>query len=211
MTARTLRLVSCLGFALLAGCAAKGEVITLNVQATAPNTGAAVKKSEMHVIVMPLEDFRGDQARLGTRSHFWGGKSYFDVPGGKPVDVAAEAITNYLKARGWHAELAKSQVRGTASAEKPEILLSGKVLALSVDAESKFLKTTITAKSKIAVQAQNTADGSVVRMTLNGAGSQSVFWFDPEDAQQLLNDVLTESLEKLVMDTKFENGLLRLK
>lgn len=210
MTARTLRLVSCLGLALLAGCAAKGEVVTLNIQTVPPNAGAAAKKGDVHVIVMPFEDLRGDQSRLGARSHFWGGKSYFDVPGGKPVEAAAEAVTNYLNAKGWHAELAKSQVRG-ASVEKSEILLSGKVLALSVDAESKFLKTTITAKSKIAVQGQNTADGSVVRMTLNGAGSQSVFWFEPEDAQQLLNDVLAESLEKLVTDTKFENGLLRLK
>ena len=80
-----------------------------------------------------------------------------------------------------------------------------------MDAQSKFMKTEMAAKTKIAVQAQNTADESNVRMTLNGAGSQNVFWFNPEDAEKLLNDVLAESMEKLTTDTKFENKMLRLK
>ena len=63
----------------------------------------------------------------------------------------------------------------------------------------------------MAIQAKNTADDSVVRMTLNGEGSQSVFWFEPEDAQSLLNVILTDSLEKLLTTTKVENNVLRLK
>jgi len=72
------------------------------------------------------------------------------------------------------------------------------------------MQTEISSKSKIVVQALNRADKSSVRMTLNGAGTESVFWFDPEDAQGLMNEVLTASLEKLVANTKFENSLLRL-
>ena len=48
-------------------------------------------------------------------------------------------------------------------------------------------------------------------MTLNGSGGDDVFWFDPEYAQALVNDVLTDSFGKLVQDTTFENKLLRLK
>jgi hypothetical protein len=36
-------------------------------------------------------------------------------------------------------------------------------------------------------------------------------WFDAEDAEKLLNDVLVESMEKLTTDTKFDNKMLRLK
>ena len=100
----------------------------------------------------------------------------------------------------------RNEAPGTA-----DVVLSGKVLGLAVDAESKFLRTSIAAKSKLAVQGQNTADESVVRMTLNGSGSDSVFWFNPKDAQRLLNEVLAESLEKLVIDTRFESQSLRLK
>jgi hypothetical protein len=30
-------------------------------------------------------------------------------------------------------------------------------------------------------------------MTLNGSGADDVFWFDPEGAQALVNDVMTDS------------------
>ena len=55
------------------------------------------------------------------------------------------------------------------------------------------------------------ADGSIVRMTLNGTGSQTVFWYEPEDAQRLISEVLSESIGKLVADTRVEGSLLRLK
>jgi len=82
---------------------------------------------------------------------------------------------------------------------------------MSVNAKSRVFSTKITATTKMAIQAKNTADDSVVRMTLNGEGSQSVFWFEPEDAQSLLNVILTDSLEKLLTTTKVENNVLRLK
>jgi hypothetical protein len=48
-------------------------------------------------------------------------------------------------------------------------------------------------------------------MTLSGAGSQTVVWFDPEDAAMLLSAALSESLEKFVAETKIEKKMLRLK
>jgi hypothetical protein len=66
-------------------------------------------------------------------------------------------------------------------------------------------------QSRNALQTQNVADGSTIRMTLNGSGEDDVFWFDPEDAQALVNDVLTDSFGKLVQDTTVENRQLRLK
>ena len=62
-----------------------------------------------------------------------------------------------------------------------------------------------------AEHAQNVADGSTIRMTLNGSGDSDIFWFDPEDAQALVNDVLADSFGKLVQDTTVENKQLRLK
>jgi uncharacterized lipoprotein YajG len=48
-------------------------------------------------------------------------------------------------------------------------------------------------------------------MTLRGSSSDRVFWFDPEDAQEVLNEVLTQGFARLVQDTTVENNLLRLK
>lgn len=206
---RTLLLVFSLGLIALSGCAGKGEVIPLHVQAS-DSAGPAMGKEGggLSVAVMTFEDSRPEKNRLGTRTHFWGGESYFNVPGGKPGEIVAQAVADYLKRKGWRAEVVKPGGSGAESGA--DVMLSGKLLDLSVDAKGKFGSTEITTKTKVVVEALNRADSSTVRMTLNGAGSQSVFWFEPEDAQGLMNEVLSASLEKLVVNTQVKDGLLRL-
>ncbi len=187
------------GLLALVGCATKGAV-NLDVQAVQPSSEAKGKKADgLTVTVASFEDSRPEKGRLGVRRHFWGGETTFNVPGGKPGDVVAKVMTDYLKRKGW-------RVNGS-----PDISFSGKLLNFSVNAESRFAQTEITVKAKMVVEGTNKADGSIVRMTLNGDGSQKVFWFDPEDAQELASEVLSDSLEKLLVNTKVENNLLRLK
>ncbi len=194
-----------IGFLLLLGCAGKGEIIPIQVQPTLPGTEKAVKSVDhLRVAVQSFEDARVTKGRLGVRTHLWGGESYFDVPGGKPGEAAAQALADYLGARGWH-------VLKQGATDGADVVLSGQVLELAVHAKSGVGFTKITTDTKLAFQAQNTADGSLVRLTLSGAGSDSVFWFDPEDAQALLNDVLADSFAKLVRDTKVEQNRLLLR
>ena len=198
------------GLIALAGCAGKGEVVTLDIRTTPPATEAMAKTSDgVRAAVAAFDDARPETKRLGTRTHLWGGETYFDLTGGKPADVVPLVIAEYLKQKGWRAEVAKAG--GASGAGSPDVLLTGKLLDMSVNAKSRVFSTKITATTKMAIQAKNTADDSVVRMTLNGEGSQSVFWFEPEDAQSLLNVILTDSLEKLLTTTKVENNVLRLK
>ncbi|MEP6887644.1 MAG: hypothetical protein ABI945_04900 [Nitrospirales bacterium] len=202
-----LNVIGFVGILALAGCGAKGEVVPINL---VPVVQTSTQKPDALVVIVPFEDARPEPTHLGTRSHIMGGQSYFEIPGGKHGDAVSKAVADYLKGKGWNVMLVKSA--DSIAPEKPDVILTGKILALSMDAQSRFLRTTeMAAKSKIAVQAQNTADDSNVRMTLNGAGSQNVFWFDAEDAEKLLNDVLAESMEKLTTDTKFERKMLRLK
>jgi len=208
---RALLLASGFGLLVLVACAGKGKVIPIDIRGS-DSAGPAMTKETggLSVAVTAFEDSRPEKNRLGTRTHFWGGESYFNLLGGKPgAEVAAQAVADYLKMTGWRAELVKGGGWGAES--NADVTLSGKLLDLSVDAKGKFLQTEISSKSKIVVQALNRADGSTIRMTLNGAGTESVFWFDPEDAQGLMNEVLIASLEKLVVNTKVENNLLRLK
>jgi hypothetical protein len=186
------------GLLALAGCATKGAV-NLDLQAVQSAEAKSKKADGLTVTVASFEDSRPEKSRLGVRRHFWGGETTFNVPGGKPGDVVAKVLTDYFKRNGW-------RVDGS-----PDVSFSGKLLNLSVNAESHFGQTEITVKSKMVVEGTNKADGSIVRMTLNGDGMQKVFWFDPEDAQELASEVLSDSLEKLLANTKVENNLLRLK
>lgn len=199
-------LLAVAGFALLwlAGCAGKGESMAVDLRAAVPASPAAQPANDLTVAVAAFDDAGLPKGRLGSRSHLWGGTSYFDLTGGRPGEVVARLVADTLKQRGWHVEKA-----GTDG--KAQVTISGKILELSVNAKSSFGSTDIRAVSKLAVEAVNLADGSKVRMTLGGEGTQSVFWFDPEDAQGLLGETVAGSLNKLIANTKVEGGLLRLK
>lgn len=206
MKRRRTLLICWLSLMSLAGCAGTGEVIPLQIHPTVTGPeGVATQKAAVRMAIGAFEDGRSHKTGLGVRTHLWGGVSYFDVPGGKPADVAAQALTDYLTAKGWQV------TKRGAGDKETDVVLTGTILDFSVHAKSRVGFTEITTKTKLTLQAQNLADGSTVRMTLNGSGGDDVFWFDPEDAQALLNDVLTDSFGKLVQDTTIENKQLRLK
>ena len=205
MKRRRTLLMCVVSLIALAGCAGTGEVIPLQIHPVVTGSeGVARPRAAVRVAVGSVEDGRSHKTGLGVRTHLWGGVSYFDVQGGNPADVVAQALTDYLTATGWQV------TKRGAGDNGADVVLTGTILDLSVHAKSRVGFTEVTTKTKLALQAQNVADGSTIRMTLNGSGGDDVFWFDPEDAQALVNDVLTDSFGKLVQDTKMENKSLRL-
>jgi uncharacterized lipoprotein YajG len=177
------------GLLAMAGCATK-ETVTLTVQG---GPGAVKKADSLSVSVQDFEDTRADKTKVGVRHHLWGGETTFLVAGGKPEDVLEKVMADYFKRRGW-----------TVGGGNPSVSFSGSLSSFQGDAESKVF-------NKVAIQGRNNADGSLVRMTITGDGAQRVFWFSPDDVQDLLGEVLTASLDKFVEVTKVENGQLRLK
>jgi hypothetical protein len=201
-----LRLAA-MGVAALAlvGCGGKGESILLDLRSSALTATQAKAANDLTITVTNFDDSAlTNRKRLGSRSHLWGGTSHFDLAGGTPGEVVAQLIADSLKKRGWRVEKA-------GAGGKAQATISGKILELSVNAKSSFGSTDIASTTKIALEAVNASDGSKVRMTLGGAGAQTVFWFEPEDPQALLSETIAESLEKLITNTKVENNLLRLK
>ena len=206
MKRRRTLLMCWVSLVALAGCVGTGEVIPLQIHPIVTKSEAISKPTPaLRVAVGPFEDGRSHKTGLGVRTHLWGGVSYFDVPGGNPADVVAQALTDYLTAKGWQVTKRVGDDKGA------DVVLTGKILDIGVHAKSRVGFTEVTAKAKLALQVQNVADRSTIRMTLNGSGADDVFWFDPEDVQALLNDVLTDSFGKLVQDTTVENKQLRLK
>ena len=188
----------------LTGCGGKGESVLMNLHAAVPTEAAAKNGNGLTVAVTNFDaSALTDQKRLGSRAHLWGGTSHFDLAEGKPGEVVSKLVAEGLKQRGWKVEKAGTDGKAQAT-------ISGKILELSVNAKSSFGSTDISTATKIVVEAAN-ADGSKVRMTLGGAGAQSVFWFEPEDAQSLLAETVSESLGKLIANTKVEENALRLK
>jgi len=199
------------GLLVLTGCAGTGETVMLNLHAAPPvETPKAAFPADIIVVVADFEDGRPDKQRVGARVHRGGGETVFNVPGGNIGAVMAQVVTDYLKQRGWRVELARP-VPGTGPDNGPHVTISGKVLDLSANATSSFGSTKIAASTKTVMTALNAEDGSIIRVTLSGAGTHTVVMFDPEDAADLLSAALSESLEKFMTETKFEKKTLRLK
>ncbi|MCP9439997.1 MAG: YajG family lipoprotein [Nitrospira sp.] len=199
------------GLVTMIGCAGTGAVIPIHLHGVAPSTEkVAVQPQPVRVAIGPFEDGRRHQTGLGVRTHLWGGVSYFDVPGSKLTEAITQALREHLVAKGW-------QVVSTEGGDQRDgkvdvdVILTGRVEDCAVHAKSGFGFTEITARARMVIQAANTADGSAVRMVLNGTGTENVFWFEAEDVEAVINGVLADSFSRLMQDTTVDQRRLRLK
>lgn len=198
--------IGLLGFIIATGCAGKGERMDLKIPIAKGTDEKIVVLSSATVAIQPFEDRRTDRSHLGTRHHLWGGESYFSLSNGSLGETTAQAFVDYLKSRGWNVTLTKGN-----GATEADVTITGQLIDGVVDAQSGIGQTTLNAKSRLAVQAKNHADGSQVRETLTSTGVNQVFWFDPEDAQELLNELYNKNFEKFLVDTTLDGKLLKLR
>ena len=198
--------IGLLGIIVATGCAGEGERINLKVPIAGGADEKGVAMSSATVAIQPFEDDRTDRSHLGSRLHLWGGESHFSLPSGTLGEATAQAFADYLKGKGWNATVTKGN--GAVGAD---MTITGKLVDVGVDAKSSIGQTTLNAKSRMVVQVKNHADGSQVRETLTSAGTNQVFWFDPEDAQELLNELYNKNFEKFVTDTKLDDKILKLR
>lgn len=218
----SLWLLGAMSLVNMAGCAGKGETVWLDLKPgiRAPGTAEAQKDSPELVLVEAFDDLRPEKGKTGLRTHIWGGVTYFDVPGSLPGASVARLVGEYLAKTGRQVTInvvssgpgqpdragASGVMQGGA-----DVIVTGQVEELSVHAKSRFGSTEISAKFHVLVLAKNKADGSTVRRVLEGARSRTVFWFEPEDVQALVNAMLTDSLNRLLENISVEGKSWRLK
>ena len=201
------------GLLLLLGCSGKGDIIPMNLtpkmQADATSAVQVVKPmAGPRVMVIPFEDGRPDRTKVGSRSSMWGGDTYFNVSSGSAGEEAAQAFADYLKRKGWQAQYAKTAP--AASEAGPDVVLSGKILELAVDARRGVFLTDIEARTKLVIQASNREDNSsLVRTDAHSGSHDNVLWFEPQDGESILSEVLEKNFERFVVNTKFEDRGIR--
>jgi hypothetical protein len=196
-----------IGVILLAtGCGGKGERIDLKVPIAYGVNEKVAAMSSGTVLVLPFEDNRTNRSHLGTRYHLWGGESHFDLSSGTLGESTAQAFADYLKERGWNASVAKGN-----GATGVDVTITGQLVDIAVDAKSGVGQTDLNGKNRLIIFVKNHADGSQVRETLTSTGTSQVFWFDSEDAQDLLNELYNKNFEKFMADTTLDGKLLKLR
>lgn len=196
---------ACLAFMALIGCAGQGDKIDVAIPGKFSGT-AVSSVGGPRIAVLPFQDKRADQRYLGQRAHLWGGTSYFDLPRGTLSMAAAQGLVDYLNRQGWRASLVNAP-----GGDGADVTIQGTVTDLSIDAKSGFMHTDLSAKSHLAFQITNHSDDSTVRERVSGSATDQVFWFDPEDAQALMTDLLESNFRKFVSDVRIDGRAVRLK
>ena len=199
------RVMALSGLIVLAGCAGTGEVVPLKIQALPSLRSINQNLQDIKVIVEPFEESAGIN-QLGVRTHLGGGQTTFTAQGGRPGVIMAQVVADNLKAMGFQVWVRTPTEQDLP--EKPDITITGQVQHLSAQARSRVFSTKITAKVKAVLQAANASDRSTVRLNLEGSRESSVFWFQPDDVQELVNRMLKENLDKLLADTAVQNRAL---
>lgn len=188
------------------GCAGRGEVVVLDLHSTPGAVHTSLPQATpLKIAVSPLEEQY--PVHLWSRTHLWGGTTYYTVPGGRPVRVLGRVLAEYFNQRGWQAWDAASEKDTTLAGA--DVTITGTVQVFSVSASSYFGRTWLQTNIKMAIVATNAKDGSTIRMALEHNASKRVLWFEPEDVQAIVRDGLTWALTKFVLSTRVDGQTLR--
>jgi hypothetical protein len=194
---------------LASGCAGSGQTVSLDVVPKLP-PAQTLAAEPVKIVIEPFEDRRADTAKLGHRTHLGGGVTYFNVAGGKVGDTAAETMAETLRQQGWQRRGWDARVvQSGLSVSGADIVVTGEVLELAANAKSRFFSTVITTECKMVIKASNLKDGSTTTRSVEGALTQTVFWFENNDVRRIVSLVLKDGFDRFVNDTKIEDGTIK--
>jgi len=192
----------------MSGCAGKGEVHYLDLR-TKQQAVQTTDIEPVKIVIEPFEDRRPEKGPIGSRSHRWGGVTYFDVVGKRPAEVLVQTLADRLKTRGWRDRPWNVRVVQAGSASDADIVINGQVQEFSANAQPRVLSTMIDTKTRFTIHARNLGDKSATTRSVEGAQSRRVFWFNEEDMQEQLVATLTDGIDRLIADTVIEQRALR--
>ncbi len=194
---------------ILAGCAGSGRTVPLDVVPKLP-PAQSVSSDPVKIVIEPFEDRRTDTTRLGLRTHLGGGVTYYNVAGGKAGETAAETMAETLRQQGWQRQGWDARVvQSGVAVSGADIIITGQLLDLAANAKSRFFSTVITGESKMVIKAVNSKDDSSVTRHVEGALTQTVFWFENDDVRKLVGLALRDGIERFINDTKIDGGILK--
>ncbi len=193
---------------LASGCAGSGQTLYLD---TIPKTAPAqmIAPEGVKIVVEPFEDRRVDKTRVGMRSHLWGGVTYFDVTGQNVGEMYAQALADRLKTRGWQDRAWSVRVGQAGTAADADIVITGQILDFSANAKSRVFSTALATSSKLTVTAKNKSDQSTTNRTIEGAQTDTVFWYNDDDIKELLTATVKETINRYVEDTTVAQRAIR--
>ena len=201
-------IVLSVGLLVSAGCGGSGQTFYFDVLPQQQPVQMA-EPDGLKIVIEPFEDRRADKHRIGTRTHLWGGVTYFNVAGEKPGEVYAQALADRLRARGWLDRSWDVRVAPAGSVPNADIVISGQLFEFSANAKSRLFSTHLTTSNKLTITAKNNVDRSATSRSLESAQTDTVVWFDEEDVKRLMTATIKETLDRYLNDTTIGQRAVR--
>ncbi|PJA78735.1 MAG: hypothetical protein CO149_02645 [Nitrospirae bacterium CG_4_9_14_3_um_filter_51_5] len=192
------------------GCQGTGQTVNFDPHVSPSLMKAGTYHDEdLTIRVEPFQDKRPQKNRIGSRTHFWGGATHFNVWNGKVSEGMANLALEYLQQEKWQAS--RSTMAETATGNSPaDVILTGDILSFEAHAKSGFGFTDIEVQIRVAFEAKNAVDGSTVRMVLGANGTDSVVTFNSKDVERLTNLVAKDLFYQLFKDLTVKDRALHL-
>jgi hypothetical protein len=201
-------IIATMGFV---GCQGTGQTINFDPHVSPSTTKAEAYHDEsLAILVEPFRDSRPQKNRIGSRTHFWGGATHFNVWNGNVSEGMADLALEYLQQRKWQASRAKTSEPG-AGAPPADVILTGDILSFEANAKTGFGFTDIAVQLRVGFEAKNTVDGSTVKMVLGANGTDTVATFNPKDVEELTNVVAKDLFNQLFQDLTVKDKAFHLK
>jgi len=194
----------------LTGCQGTGQLHNFDPHAlsSAKSHSEALSPDRLMIGVVAFQDSRSHKGRIGSRTHFWGGTTNFNVWDGNLGEGMADLAIEYLRQRNWQAS--RSEAKANQETAPTDIVLTGEVLSFEANAKSGFGFTDIEVEIRVRFQAKNNSDGSAVRMVLGANGRDTVALFSPKDVEHLTNTVAKDLFQQLFQDLTVNNRAFHL-
>ncbi len=189
------------GALFLSACAKPGPIL-LQLQYQQPKEVSAGKGKTV-VGISPFKDDRGDGASVvGRRTVAATDEMDELVIQGTAADTVASSLRAALKARGIaQKDTAAWDLTDAHIPEGTDLVISGEINKLWVNAESHFAKTTVRADVQIRVSVADTAQKKIIRVVnvASAAERESIF-FSTSMTEETITEALSSALDQIFKD-----------
>ena len=203
-----VRVLLSVGFMTAAGCGGSGQTFHFDAAPKQQSVQQAEPEG-LKIVIEPFEDRRADKQHIGMRTHLWGGVTHFNVAGGKPGEVYAQALADRLRAAGWLDRSWDVRVAQAGSMPNADIVITGQIFEFAANAKSRLFSTYITTSIKLTVTARNHVDHSTTSRSLEGAQSDTVVWFSEDDVKHLMTATVKDTIDRYLADTTISQRAVR--
>ena len=202
-----LMICALLALFLAGGCstASKTYLLNFNYKPAAGQPFLTFSDKPVTVAVYQFEDVRPDRLYLGRRVYPDGTADFYKPDAGSVEQVVTKSMIRLLEKAGFRV-MAVNQYLDPQKIDYKEIpgdlAFGGKIETLWVEAKkSKYQLTETNAQVKLAVAWGIVKEGTWLRKMIEGSGKETKRpWFQPENAEDMINEVFKDSLDKLLKD-----------